>query len=124
MFGDLVPLSFSQPVLQPADFAANRGTAAAAATRASVRRSMVVHSGATDGMSASKCQGIWPHRMPDCRPGAWNGGRGRHRAPVLREYRKSANIRAIPVLAERGYRAPSGKQYSAASVASMVSDPA
>ena len=40
----------------PGDFAADRGTTAAATTSASVRRSMVMHSRATDGRSASKCQ--------------------------------------------------------------------
>src|SRR6201993_3723984 len=44
----------------PADIAADRRTAAAATTSASVRRSMVVHSAATDRRSASKCQGKWP----------------------------------------------------------------
>ena len=39
------------------DPAADRGTAAAATTSASVRRSMVMRSRATDGRSASKCQG-------------------------------------------------------------------
>ena len=33
-------------------------------------------------------------RLPDCRPGAWNGGSSRHRPPVLREGQKSANIHA------------------------------
>jgi DDE family transposase len=46
----------------PGDFAADRGTAAAATTRASVRRAMVTRSRATDWRSASKCQGKWPDR--------------------------------------------------------------
>src|SRR5260370_28465036 len=42
------------------DFAADRGTTAAASPCASMRRSMLVRSRATDGRSASKCQGKWP----------------------------------------------------------------
>jgi hypothetical protein len=49
----------------PGDSAAHRGTAAAATTRASVRRSIFVHSRATDGRSAPKCQGKWPDRPLD-----------------------------------------------------------
>ena len=45
----------------PGDFAAHRRTAAAATTSASMRRPMVMRSGATDGRSASKCQGKWTH---------------------------------------------------------------
>src|SRR5215831_13450732 len=44
----------------PRDFAAHRGTAAAATTSASMRRSTVMRSRATDGMSASECQGKRP----------------------------------------------------------------
>src|SRR5215831_12596402 len=44
----------------PGDFAAHRGTAAAATTSASMRRSTVMRSRATDGMSASECQGKRP----------------------------------------------------------------
>src|SRR5947209_5830090 len=44
----------------PGDFAADRGIAAAASACASMRRSMVVRSRATDERSASKCQGKWP----------------------------------------------------------------
>jgi hypothetical protein len=40
----------------PRDSAADRGTTAAATTSASVRRSIVMRSRATDGRSASKCQ--------------------------------------------------------------------
>jgi hypothetical protein len=40
----------------PGDFAAHRGTAAAATTRASMRRSTVMRSRATDRRSTSKCQ--------------------------------------------------------------------
>ena len=40
----------------PGDPAADRGTAAAATTSASMRRSTVMHSRATDGMSASECR--------------------------------------------------------------------
>ena len=40
----------------PRDFAADRGTTAAATTSASVRRSIVMRSRAIDGRSASKCQ--------------------------------------------------------------------
>jgi hypothetical protein len=48
-------------------FAADRGTTAEA--RASVRRSMVVHSRATDGRSASNCQEILPDQSLDHRSG-------------------------------------------------------
>src|SRR5205809_7764998 len=44
----------------PGDFAAHRGTAAAATTSASVRRSMVVRSRPTNRRSASQCQGKSP----------------------------------------------------------------
>src|SRR6516165_5573107 len=44
----------------PGDFAAHRGTAAAATTSASVRRSMVVRSRPTNRRSASPCQGKSP----------------------------------------------------------------
>src|SRR5262245_44276602 len=44
----------------PGDSAADRGTAAAATTRARMRRSTVMRSRATDGMSASECQGKRP----------------------------------------------------------------
>ncbi len=44
----------------PGDFAAHRGTAATAATRAGVRRSMVMRSRATDGRSVPICQGKRP----------------------------------------------------------------
>src|SRR5262249_33705894 len=44
----------------PGDSAAHRGTAAAATTRASMRRSTIMRSRATDGMSASECQGKRP----------------------------------------------------------------
>src|SRR5262249_49284801 len=44
----------------PGDSAAHRGTAAAATTSASMRRSTVMRSRATDGMSASECQGKRP----------------------------------------------------------------
>src|SRR5262245_55618208 len=44
----------------PGDSAARRGTAAAATTSASMRRSTVMRSRATDGMSASECQGKRP----------------------------------------------------------------
>src|SRR5262249_53901750 len=43
----------------PRDFAADRGTTTAAATSASVRRPMVMRSGATDGRGVSKCPGKW-----------------------------------------------------------------
>src|SRR5215813_364847 len=49
----------------PGDFAAHRGTAAAATTSAGARRSMVMHSRATDRRSASKCQGKWPDQTLD-----------------------------------------------------------
>ena len=44
----------------PGDSAADRGTAAAAAPCASMRRPMLMRSTATDGRSASKCQRKWP----------------------------------------------------------------
>jgi hypothetical protein len=44
----------------PGDSAAHRGTAAAATTSASMRRSTVLRSRATDGGSASECQGKRP----------------------------------------------------------------
>ena len=53
----------------PRDFAADRGTTAAATTSASVRRSIVMRSRATDGRSASKCQGKWPDQPLDHRSG-------------------------------------------------------
>ena len=53
----------------PGDFAADRGTTAAATTSASVRRAMVMRSRATDGRSASKCQGKWPDQPLDHRSG-------------------------------------------------------
>src|SRR5262249_42311988 len=49
----------------PGDFAAHRGTAAAATTSAGVRRSTVMRSRATDGMSASECQGKRPDQTLD-----------------------------------------------------------
>ena len=58
----------------PGDFAAHRGTAAAATTSASVRRSMVMHSAATDRRSASKCQGKWPDQALNASWTAWSIG--------------------------------------------------
>ena len=52
----------------PGDFAADRGTTAAASACASMRRSMVVRSRATDGRSASKCMAKWPDQTLDHRP--------------------------------------------------------
>ena len=49
----------------PGDFAADRGATAAATTSASMRRSMVTRSRATDRRSASKCQGKWPDQTLD-----------------------------------------------------------
>src|ERR1700674_6023642 len=40
----------------PGDFAAHRGTTTATATSASMKRSIAIHSTATDGRSTSKCQ--------------------------------------------------------------------
>src|SRR4249919_3196741 len=40
----------------PGDFAADRGTTAATATSTSMKRTIAIHSTATDGRSASKCQ--------------------------------------------------------------------
>src|SRR5215471_1981639 len=56
----------------PADIAAHCGTAAAAATSASVRRSMVMRSRANVGRSAPECQGKMARsdtRTPLGRPG-------------------------------------------------------
>ena len=53
----------------PGDFAADRRTAAAATACAGMRRSMVVHSIATDGRSASKCQGKWSDQPSGHRSG-------------------------------------------------------
>jgi Transposase DDE domain group 1 len=49
----------------PRDFAAHRGTAAAATTSASVRRSMVVRSRPTNRRSASLCQEKSPDETPN-----------------------------------------------------------
>src|SRR5262249_43275086 len=51
----------------PGDFAAHRGTAAAATTSASVRRSMVVRSRPTNRRSASLCQGKSPETRASSR---------------------------------------------------------
>src|SRR5664280_1663874 len=48
----------------PGDFAADRGTTAAAAASACVRRPMVMRSTNTDGRSASKCKRKWPDQPP------------------------------------------------------------
>ena len=53
----------------PGDFAADRGTTAAATTSAGVRRPMVMRSRATDRRSASKCQRKWPDQPLDHRSG-------------------------------------------------------
>ena len=50
------------------DSAADRGTTATVATSACVRSPMVMCSRATDGRSASKCQGKWPDQTLDHRP--------------------------------------------------------
>src|SRR5262249_42687579 len=55
----------------PGDFAAHRGTAAAATTSASMRRSTVMHSRATDGMSASERQGKRPDQAVKHRSDGW-----------------------------------------------------
>src|SRR5262249_29101474 len=55
----------------PGDFAAHRGTAAAATTSASMRRSTVMHSRATDGMSASERQGKRPDQAVKHRSDDW-----------------------------------------------------
>jgi hypothetical protein len=87
----------------PGDFAADRGTTAAAATSAGVRRPMVMRSRAPDRRRASKCRGKWPnwprdHRSgcPRCRsPSAPRVGlAGR---PEKREYSCQIVIRGIPV---------------------------
>ena len=57
------------PANVPRDFAADRGTTAAATTSAGVRHSMVMHSRVTDGRSASQCQGKWPDQHLDHRSG-------------------------------------------------------
>src|SRR5664280_2666623 len=48
----------------PGDSAADRGTTATATTSACVRRPIVMRSRATDGRSASQCQGKWPDHSP------------------------------------------------------------
>ena len=53
----------------PGYSAAHRGTTAAAAARASVRRSLVMRSRAPDGRSVSKCQGKWPDQTLGSRSG-------------------------------------------------------
>ena len=58
----------------PGDPAADRGTAAAATTSASMRRSTVMHSRATDGMSASECQGNRPDQAVKHRSDVGNVG--------------------------------------------------
>ena len=58
----------------PGDPAADRGTAAAATTSASMRRSTVMHSRATDGMSASECQGNRPDQAIKHRSDVGNVG--------------------------------------------------
>src|SRR5712691_5617915 len=54
--------------------AIDRRTTAAATTSASVRRSMVMHSAATDRRSASKCQGKWPDQALNASWTAWSIG--------------------------------------------------
>src|SRR5262249_6157158 len=56
----------------PGDFAAHRGTAAAAATSASVRRSMVVRSRLTNRRSASLCQRKSPMRPSNAVRTVWD----------------------------------------------------
>jgi hypothetical protein len=60
------------------DSAAYRRTAAAATTSASMRRSMVMRSRATDGRSASECQGNGQIRSSNAIRDAWNAGSRPH----------------------------------------------
>src|SRR4051794_39158077 len=48
------------PANVPGDFAADRGTTAAASTCADMRRSIIMCSTAIDGRSAPRCQRKWP----------------------------------------------------------------
>ena len=84
----------------PGDFAAHRGTAAATATSASVRRSIVVLSAATDRRSASKCLVKWSDRALNL-----TGMAGRASTPPTRAFKRPGNrynapkfgfIRGIP----------------------------
>jgi hypothetical protein len=54
---------------------------------------MVMRSRATDGRSASKCQGKWPDQLLTHRFGLSTFGSGPRHPPVLPEHRKSAKIR-------------------------------
>jgi len=54
-----------------------------------------MHSRATDGRSASQCQGKWPSQPPSTVQVADVNGIHPHRASVLQEGGKSANIRAV-----------------------------
>jgi hypothetical protein len=77
----------------PGDFTANRGTAAAAATRASVRRAMLMCSTATDRRSASECQAKkWPDQTLEHRSACQRVRNGPRLASVLPEGRTSANL--------------------------------
>ncbi len=84
------------------------GKAAAAATRASMRRSMVMRSRATDGRNAPKCQGKRPDQpaRPPARLVEWEqqsapraGLAGR---PQKRKYsRQFGIIRGIPIKSDQ-----------------------
>ena len=78
----------------PGDFAAHRGTAAAATTSASVRRSMVMRSRATDGRSASECQGNGQIRPSNAIRDDWNAGSRPRLGSGLPAIEKIATIRA------------------------------
>jgi hypothetical protein len=74
------------------DLAADRGTTAAATTRASVRRSIVMRSKATDGRSASNARQNGQMRPSTTVRAAPSHGSGLHLASVLQEGRKDANV--------------------------------
>src|SRR5262249_61273965 len=75
--------------------AAHRAPAAAAPTRAGMRRSTVMRSSATDGMSAPKCQGKWPDQTLDQAFGLPEALVAvSPLASVLQEGRENANIDA------------------------------
>ena len=82
------------PANVPGDFAADRGTTTAATTSAGMRRSMVMRSRATDGRSASRCQGNGQIRPSATARAARRAGSHPHLAWVLREGQKSASIHA------------------------------
>jgi hypothetical protein len=82
----------------PGDFAAHRGTAAAATTSASMRRSTVMRSRATQGRSVSECHRKWPDqaaRLPSGRVEWWQQPAprtGLARRPEKRKYSRRFGV--------------------------------